>query len=141
VSELPICNKNPTIDAISMLSRIRGIRGEKDEEEASVAESAAGSNPASLGNNPKDGAIIYVPAPSTKKKKHQSPQEAIDDFWAKFNTKTPGRGACCPMKPVVHETNDLAASNILPKEKVRRCSWDEQYTLCNHAGRNRLQRR
>ncbi|KIN05743.1 hypothetical protein OIDMADRAFT_38228 [Oidiodendron maius Zn] len=41
-----------------------------------------------------------MPAPSSKKKMHQSPQEAIDEFWAKFNSKTPGR-----------------ASNILPKEK------------------------
>ena len=76
---------------LAMLSRIHGLKGENDNEVVSVAESAAASNPASLGN-PKDGAIIYMPAPSSKKKKHQSPQEAIDEFWAKFNSKTPGRG-------------------------------------------------
>lgn len=26
------------------------------------------------------------------KKKQQSPQEAIDEFWSKFNTKAPGKG-------------------------------------------------
>jgi hypothetical protein len=30
---------------------------------------------------------------STRKPKQMSPQEAIDEFWAKFTTKTPGKGA------------------------------------------------
>lgn len=29
-----------------------------------------------------------------KKSKQQPPQEAIDEFWSKFTTKTPGKGAC-----------------------------------------------
>ena len=35
--------------------------------------------------------IVMAPAPP-KKVKHQSPQDAIDEFWGKFNSKTPGRG-------------------------------------------------
>lgn len=36
-----------------------------------------------------------TPKPSTtatKKSKKQAPQEIIDEFWTKFNTKTPGKG-------------------------------------------------
>lgn len=29
---------------------------------------------------------------TTKKAKKQAPQEIIDEFWTKFNTKTPGKG-------------------------------------------------
>jgi len=36
--------------------------------------------------------VMLVAAPEVKKKKHQPPQEAIDEFWAKFNAKVPGAG-------------------------------------------------
>jgi hypothetical protein len=40
-----------------------------------------------------DRPMLLVPAPTkSKKPKHQAPQEAVDEFWAKFNTKTPGKG-------------------------------------------------
>lgn len=35
---------------------------------------------------------------TTKKSKKQAPQEIIDEFWTKFNTKTPGRGTQETMK-------------------------------------------
>lgn len=38
------------------------------------------------------GNIVLVPAPDIKKTKHISPQDAIDEFWAKFKSKTPGKG-------------------------------------------------
>jgi hypothetical protein len=38
------------------------------------------------------GNIVFVPAPDSKKTKHISPQDAIDEFWAKFKSKTPGKG-------------------------------------------------
>lgn len=34
--------------------------------------------------------------------KQQTPQAAIDEFWARFTTKTPGKGAfTCPSLPVL----------------------------------------
>lgn len=36
---------------------------------------------------------------TTKKSKKQAPQEIIDKFWTKFNTKTPGKGTQETMKP------------------------------------------
>lgn len=35
---------------------------------------------------------VTIPVPSKKNKK-QTPQQAIDEFWAKFTTKTPGKGS------------------------------------------------
>lgn len=35
---------------------------------------------------------------TTKKTKKQAPQEIIDEFWTKFNTKTPGKGTQEAMK-------------------------------------------
>jgi hypothetical protein len=36
--------------------------------------------------------ILKLADPPPKKVKHQSPQDAIDEFWRKFDTKTPGIG-------------------------------------------------
>ncbi|KAI2602543.1 cysteine proteinase [Hypoxylon sp. NC1633] len=36
-------------------------------------------------------AEVPVTLPRNPKKKHQTPQEAIDEFWSKFTTKTPGK--------------------------------------------------
>lgn len=38
------------------------------------------------------GNIVFVPAPDVKRTRHISPQGAIDEFWAKFKSKTPGKG-------------------------------------------------
>lgn len=36
---------------------------------------------------------VIVRQPSGRKKtKHQTPQEIVDEFWQKFNTKKPGKG-------------------------------------------------
>ena len=40
----------------------------------------------------KEERILLIPSDPVKKAKHQAPQEAIDEFWQKFNTKTPGKG-------------------------------------------------
>jgi hypothetical protein len=50
-------------------------------------------------NNAKDGAIVYLPPVAAKKNKKQSPQDAIDEFWGKFDSKTPGRGKRLPNNP------------------------------------------
>lgn len=36
--------------------------------------------------------IITCAGRILKKMKHTSPQETVNEFWAKFNTKTPGKG-------------------------------------------------
>lgn len=37
-----------------------------------------------------------VPARQRKEAKQQTPQEAIDEFWAKFTTRAPGKGEFVP---------------------------------------------
>jgi hypothetical protein len=96
ISFRSLVNYQPAVRAsttsnISMMSHIRGLKDPNDDELESIAGSLASFAPGTLGN-PKDGAIIYVPPTLAKEKKHQSPQDAIDEFWEKFNSKTPGRG-------------------------------------------------
>jgi hypothetical protein len=47
-------------------------------------------------NKAQEGAIVYLPPPPAPKGKKQSPQDAIDEFWSKFDSKTPGRGQTIP---------------------------------------------
>jgi hypothetical protein len=79
-----------------MLSHInrqlgQGLKGDGVGSHASSSAPSSHSGRESLGN-PKGDAILFVPATPAKKKKHLSPQQAIDEFWGKFNSKTPGRG-------------------------------------------------
>lgn len=77
-----------------MLSYIHGLRGSNNDEMEQLGSDAASTSPGSVGNPKDGGAIIYVPASPSKSKKHQSPQDAIDEFWEKFNSKNPGQGVC-----------------------------------------------
>jgi hypothetical protein len=43
--------------------------------------------------------ILKFADPTPKKVKHQSPQDAIDEFWKKFDTKTPGIGIAPTTSP------------------------------------------
>ena len=54
-------------------------------------EGDAGSDASSKRQTRKDITIQIAPAPA-KKAKHKTPQAAIDEFWAKFDSKTPGIG-------------------------------------------------
>jgi hypothetical protein len=69
--------------------------------EGSVISSSTGSSSSSKGNNKAPGTtpMVLVPAPAAKKTKHQSPQASIDEFWSKFNSKTPGRGGPTSLYP------------------------------------------
>jgi hypothetical protein len=40
----------------------------------------------------KDAQVLLLQSTTVKKAKHLAPQDAIDEFWAKFNSKTPGKG-------------------------------------------------
>lgn len=83
-----------------MLSYIKakgGVRGDgglkKDDARpsSSTTSSDDSSRDEDLNKNKDAPYIVMAPAPA-KKVKHQSPQDAIDEFWNKFNSKTPGRG-------------------------------------------------
>jgi hypothetical protein len=83
-----------------MLSYIKakgGVRGDGvKKDDARPSSSTTSSSDISSKdddlNKTKDAPyIVMAPAPA-KKVKHQSPQDAIDEFWGKFNSKTPGRG-------------------------------------------------
>jgi len=86
---------------LSYLNRTRGIPkngrmfpgaglGGGDE----VSEIRENESPSQIGvevNNPNEGAILFRPAVPQTKRKHKSPQDALDEFWGNFNSKTPGK--------------------------------------------------
>lgn len=85
-----------------MLSYIKargGYRGRADgvkKDDARPSSSTNGSDDdvsrdEDLNMNKDAPYVVMAPAPP-KKAKHQSPQDAIDELWSNFNSKTPGRG-------------------------------------------------
>lgn len=80
---------------------LRGSKGLNDDEMGSVSSDDSSVSAESV-SNPEYGAGLYATSTnkaqtqasvtSTKKKHSQTPQEVIDEFWAKFNSKAPGRG-------------------------------------------------
>jgi hypothetical protein len=71
---------------------MRGDGLKKDDARPSSSTSSSDSSSREDLNKNKDAPyIVMAPAPP-KKVKHQSPQDAIDEFWGRFNSKTPGRG-------------------------------------------------
>ena len=84
----------------------------------SSSSSSATSDQEGL-NRAQDGAIVYLPPVPPSKNKKQSPQAAIDEFWGKFNSKTPGRGKL-PEEPACKLFLIFSlASTILPKRQIR----------------------
>lgn len=86
-----------------MLSYIQakgGVRGGLKKDDARPTSSTTSSDDSSqdedLNKNKNAPYVVMAPAPP-KKIKHQSPQDAIDEFWGKFNSKTPGRGKSYPL--------------------------------------------
>jgi len=71
---------------------LRPPQGNKNMAEGSVSSGSSSSS--SEGNNKAAGdtPMMLIPAPPPTRKKSQSPQQTIDEFWAKFNSKTPGKG-------------------------------------------------
>lgn len=56
-----------------------------------------------------------IPFRPRKLVKHQTPQEAIDEFWAKFTTKAPGKGE--------------ALRAWRPKRHLRLYLWDKSFLI------------
>lgn len=63
-------------------------RSKQPKDARSEAGSAAGSAPDQVKETP----LVLIPQPPAKKPKKVAPQDAVDEFWAKFNSKTPGIG-------------------------------------------------
>jgi len=80
---------------IHQLKNAKPAKPAKHDDMKSEASSGRSSDIYGLeqaARDAKEGAIVYLPPAPTTKKKKQSPQAAIDEFWGKFNSKTPGRG-------------------------------------------------
>jgi hypothetical protein len=59
----------------------------------SYSDSWEGERPATKRRKQRGRALAHPPeAPPAKKKNNKSPQLVIDEFWAKFKSKHPGKG-------------------------------------------------
>ena len=102
-----------------MLHNLSRLPRGKSDGMGSSKSSDTSSDDSSRGD-PKatrDAPILQLlPAP-VKKTKHQAPQDAIDEFWAKFNSKTPGKGKT--LRSIAQSSfpnrSLFTASTILPK--------------------------
>lgn len=57
-----------------------------------------------------------LPLRSRKVVKQQTPQEAIDEFWAKFTTKAPGKGEFLALKTYLDVANEFdEATTVIPQ--------------------------
>ncbi|ESZ92336.1 hypothetical protein SBOR_7285 [Sclerotinia borealis F-4128] len=76
------------------------------------------------------GNIVFVPAPEVKNTKHVSPQDAIDDFWAKFKSKTPGKASTVLPKNLYTQKAGQKASKPVIKGKNAVASYEEAAAIC-----------
>ncbi|RAL61314.1 hypothetical protein DID88_009450 [Monilinia fructigena] len=76
------------------------------------------------------GNIVFVPAPDVKKTKHISPQDAIDEFWAKFKSKTPGKASTVLPKNPYTQKAGQKASKPVTRGKNAVASYEEAAALC-----------
>lgn len=97
-----------------MLSYVRaavGVRGDDARPSSYSSGSSVDSSPGDLHKHKDAPYIVMAPVPP-KKVKHQSPQDAIDEFWEKFNSKTPGRGKLLPTASASHTSQHLVLHSI-----------------------------
>jgi hypothetical protein len=80
------------------IHRLKNAKPNAEMRSESSGSSSVTSDQDGL-NRAQDGAIVYLPPVPPSKKKKQSPQAAIDEFWGKFNSKTPGRGKLPGLPP------------------------------------------
>ncbi|KAH6682865.1 hypothetical protein B0J14DRAFT_133381 [Halenospora varia] len=104
----------------------RAEKAEKGEAEGSVCSSSSSRN----AKGPKETPMILIPAPATKKPKHQAPQDAIDEFWAKFNSKTPGRATTIlPPNKFTKKAGETAPKGVIKGENAV-SSYEEAAKIC-----------
>lgn len=71
---------------------LSAVKGDNmpDYDDAVSVSSSSGSRTTS--------SVAQGPAMKPRRRpKQQTPQQAIDEFWAKFTSKTPGKGMCLPI--------------------------------------------
>lgn len=74
--------------------------------------------------------VLLLATQSRKKKKHQAPQDAIDEFWVKFNAKTPGPATkVLPNNPYTAKAGKTAALGAVQGEKAA-ASYEEAAKHC-----------
>ncbi|PQE06950.1 Calpain family cysteine protease protein [Rutstroemia sp. NJR-2017a WRK4] len=76
------------------------------------------------------GNIVFVPAAEVKKTKHMSPQDAIDEFWTKFNSKTPGKASTVLPKNLYTQKASEKANNKVKKGQNAVASYEEAAAIC-----------
>lgn len=97
--------------------------------EASSSSSSITSDQDGL-NKAQDGAIVYLPPVAPSKKKKQSPQAAIDEFWGKFNSKTPGRASTIlPRDKYSKKVGEKIPQGVVPGENAV-ASYEEAAKIC-----------
>jgi hypothetical protein len=83
------------------VERLRLVHIDKTYSMANVEDVDAGSEPSAQlyglegSIDGADRPLLLVPAGTvmpTRKPKHLAPQQAVDGFWTRFNSKVPGKG-------------------------------------------------
>ncbi|KAA8564893.1 hypothetical protein EYC84_010663 [Monilinia fructicola] len=76
------------------------------------------------------GNIVVVSTPDVKETKHTSSQDTIDEFWAKFKSKTPGKASTVlPENPYTQKLGQKA-SKLVTRGKNAVASYEEAAALC-----------
>jgi len=87
---------------------------------------------------------------TSKKNKDQTPQQIIDEFWAKFTTKAPGKGSwrcivlycvTCLKQPLGRAKEDVPSADMLPTPQQQPSSPPTNMPSGQHADRIRLSAR
>jgi hypothetical protein len=96
---------------LSYVKAAAGIRRDDARPSSFSSGSSVDSSPGDLHKNKGAPYIVMAPVPP-KKVKHQSPQDAIDEFWEKFSSKSPGRGKLLPTASAGHTSQHLVLHSI-----------------------------
>ncbi|KAF4635471.1 hypothetical protein G7Y89_g2614 [Cudoniella acicularis] len=98
--------------------------------EAEAEGSVCSSNSSRNAKGAKETPMILMAAPPAKKPKHQSPQDAIDEFWAKFDSKTPGRATTIlPTNKFTKEAGKKSPKGVVEGENAV-SSYEEAAKIC-----------
>ncbi|KAH8599322.1 hypothetical protein B0O99DRAFT_504411 [Bisporella sp. PMI_857] len=101
-----------------------GVRGNVDSND----DSSSGSSQSGL-QNARDGQILFTPAVPASKKKKQSPQDSINEFWSKFDSKTPGRASTILPKNNYAKRVGASKKLVIPGENAV-ASYEEAAKTC-----------
>ncbi|KAM3074584.1 hypothetical protein ACMFMG_008013 [Clarireedia jacksonii] len=110
-------------------TRMRGKKMPAPECDSSDDSSSSDESRIILKSGP-GGNIVFVPAAEVKKTKHMSPQDAIDEFWTKFKSKTPGKASTVLPKNFYTQKASEKANNKVKKGQNAVASYEEAAAIC-----------